>query len=298
MLICDTFIEKNTMKEKANQVTDSFPFRTACTNIQEYPCHMFPWHWHEDAEILYVTEGMLKVNVPGEQILLNEGDVIFIPSNILHSTDAVDNHPGVHKEYIFSPLFLSGSWNSVLTQKYILPLINNGLNYIIINNGDTNYHAMTAMLSQIYELAKDEPANFELSIHKLLWDVWMILIEKLNKKSYICKINSSTQKRLYLMLEYINTHYQDDITLDQIAQTAGISTRECNRSFKNSLHISTMDYLLEYRINMACTKLLTTSDSITEICYSCGFSSAAYFTKRFREKTGVTPTYYRKQFTY
>lgn len=295
MLIIDTVIEQTSLKESANQVTDAFPFRTACSDIRYYPCRQFPWHWHEDIELLYVTAGKLLVKLPDQQIILSEGDVIFIPSNILHATSTVDDFPGVHKEYIFSPLFLGGSWNSVLMQKYILPLINNDSNYLIVKQGDSQNARLQELLTEIQDLAKDEAENYEFLIHQLLEAAWMLLLGTAKQTAKPAPMNRSNQDRLYKMLEYIQNHYNEPITLEDIANTAQISTRECNRCFKNMIHVTTMDYLLEYRITQACTELTGSHTSITEIGYNCGFSSASYFTKRFREQTGMTPKEYRKK---
>ncbi|MDD6037601.1 MAG: AraC family transcriptional regulator [bacterium] len=297
MLITQTNIEKKSLRESSDSVSDRFPFRTACTNIQDYPCHSFPWHWHEEAELLYVVEGKLMVKIPENELILSKGDIIFLPSNTLHSTQAVDDYPGVHMEYIFLPLFIGGFWNSILMQKYVLPLVQHDSKYIFIQNGAANSLQLQTLLTNIFSLAKDEPAHYEFHIHHQLEAVWILLFDEANSQANAGLINHANQDRLYKMLEFIQNHYGEEISLDDIAGAASISTRECNRCFKNSLHTTTMEYLSEYRIKQACTLLIGSGYSITEIGQSCGFSSASYFAKRFREMTGVTPKEYRAQKT-
>lgn len=294
MLISNTTIEESSLRESSPLVTEDFPFRTDCTNIQEYPCQSFPWHWHEDVEILYIVKGKLCVKIPQRQFILCEGDIIFLPSNVLHSTEAVGNYDGIHKEYIFSPTFIGGNWNSVIMQKYVLPIIKSGIDHIIISPDYRDYTHLTALLDNIQNIARNEVDGFELKIHHNLEEVWMIIRNIALESTFPNSNTFYNQNRLYKMLEYIQKNYFDDVSLDDIASSAGVSPRECNRCFKNSLGTTTMDYLLDYRINQACKMLVETDLPITTVGQNCGFSSASYFTKRFKEVTGTTPKEYRK----
>jgi AraC-like DNA-binding protein len=58
--------------------------------------------------------------------------------------------------------------------------------------------------------------------------------------------------------------------------------------------MSPSEYLLNVKIEKAKKLLKYTDHAITEICYLCGFSSASYFTQAFKRKTGVSPSYYKK----
>lgn len=294
MLISNTTIEESSLKESSPFVTEDFHFRTDCTNIQEYPGQSFPWHWHEDLEILYVVKGKICVKIPQKHFILSEGEIIFLPSNILHSTEAVGSYDGIHKEYIFSPTFIGGNWSSAIMQKYVLPIIKGGIDHILITPDSKEYEKFTSLLNDIQSIAESEIDGFELWIHHHLEEAWMI-IRSIALESTVSSANTfQNQNRLYKMLEYIQKNYSDDVSLDDIAASAGISARECNRRFKNSLGTTTMNYLLNYRISHACRMLVETDLPITTIGQNCGFSSASYFAKRFKEITGTTPKEFRK----
>lgn len=96
------------------------------------------------------------------------------------------------------------------------------------------------------------------------------------------------------MMQFIHTNYGEKITLDDIASAAAISGRECLRTFNLCLHETPIEYLTNYRINMAKEMLKVTSKSITDIALEVGFSNAAYFTKVFKQVRGITPKEYRK----
>ena len=96
-------------------------------------------------------------------------------------------------------------------------------------------------------------------------------------------------------LAFIQAHYDEKLTLEDIAAAASVSKRECLRSFRAGIHRTPMEYLTDYRIDMAKKLLRTTDLPITQIALQTGWCSAAYFSKIFRESCGTTPFAYRKE---
>ena len=82
--------------------------------------------------------------------------------------------------------------------------------------------------------------------------------------------------------------------MEEIADAAAISIRECLRCFRMSVKQSPMEYLVAYRLRMAKKLLETTDMPVTEVALRCGFNSPSYFTKQFRENFGFTPKAVRK----
>jgi len=100
--------------------------------------------------------------------------------------------------------------------------------------------------------------------------------------------------RMKVMLQYIYAHYSEPVTLDDIAATAGISTRECARCFRRAINRPPVRFLIEYRAQMAAMMLIRTDNSISSIAEQCGFVSDSYFGKIFKEIYSCTPRDYRK----
>ena len=82
--------------------------------------------------------------------------------------------------------------------------------------------------------------------------------------------------------------------MQDIAASAGVSTRESARCFSRCIGVSPSEHLTQTRVRMAARELRETSSSIMEISEKCGFSSPGYFSKVFREITGQTPREYQK----
>ncbi|WP_373875032.1 helix-turn-helix transcriptional regulator [Ligilactobacillus pabuli] len=105
------------------------------------------------------------------------------------------------------------------------------------------------------------------------------MLQRLNQhcKSYCCGSIITTPNQLS----------------QQLAASANISVRECQRYFAKNLHTSPSKYIIHYRILTAARMLLESELSVTEISSRCGFNSPSYFTKTFKSTMNVTPLQFR-----
>lgn len=95
-------------------------------------------------------------------------------------------------------------------------------------------------------------------------------------------------------VSYIEDHYLEPVTLEEIADKSGISVRHLNRIFRAYYMTSPMAYLQRLRLDRACMLLKQTNLSITEISYECGYNDSNYLTRQFRKTYGMTPKAFRK----
>lgn len=98
--------------------------------------------------------------------------------------------------------------------------------------------------------------------------------------------------RTVMMLQYINSHYDQRITLEGAAQICGVSSSHFSRLFKKENGLCFQDYLTQKRIEQAKHRLLLPNADITTVALSVGFHDHSYFTRVFRRSTGLTPTDY------
>jgi len=95
-------------------------------------------------------------------------------------------------------------------------------------------------------------------------------------------------------IRYIDTHYQEDISLDMVAAKIGISPFYLSRLIKQIKGIAFVEYLTDVRIRKAKEIALETELPIAEIAFKCGYSNISYFYKVFKKATGETIGEYRK----
>ncbi len=103
-------------------------------------------------------------------------------------------------------------------------------------------------------------------------------------------------RELLPVVQHIEEHYAEPISMSAMAKLAGLSTTHFNRRFRQLLRMTPMQYLRTVRTQAARQLLTTTSRDLSEIAIKVGYTDQSHFTKRFREVTGMTPAAYRKRF--
>ena len=117
----------------------------------------------------------------------------------------------------------------------------------------------------------------------------MSIIEKYSTES-----ESQPKDFLSLGVDFINKHYSEPITLDDICSAAHVSKFYFSHRFKEQMGVSVMEYLVLTRLAAAKFLLRTTDSSVTDISYECGFSSTSYFCQSFKKAERISPIEYRK----
>ncbi len=103
-----------------------------------------------------------------------------------------------------------------------------------------------------------------------------------------------TPHQLRTVLEYIQAHLDENLSLELIAQVAGMSRYHFIRRFKQTMHESPYQYLIGQRIEQAKQLLLVSQLSISDIAIACGFANQSHLTKHFKQRVGITPHLFRK----
>lgn len=291
----NNIITNKNKKEIKQHGSFEFPITIYKTKISENILGYIDWHWHEELQFCIVTKGNINFNVDGDSIILSEGEGIFINSRQLHQAK---NYKGSDCSYIclaFHPDFISSFTGSIINIKYIQPYIDNSrINYCILKNDIKWQSVILNNIFKIYEEYNKKEMGFELQIFILLIEVWNILI-----KSYFVSFSNDKARNNSLhiknIISYICDHYMEKIELNDLAKEVNLSKSTCCREFKKYMSCTIFEYIINYRLVVSSDLLTTTNDSISDIAYQCGFGSTSYFIEKFKMKTGVSPSVYRKQ---
>lgn len=280
----------NNQMEEVEGLHNEYPYAYHHVDLQKTAV---PWHWHEALEINLVTSGKVKVYTTNQSQVFQTGEGFFTNSNILVSMENIQDC--ILDSHLFHPVFLSGHFKSVFETKYLNPVTQNrNLDIICLRDTDPVQKQVLRKLQQLSGLQSHPDTEFQ--TRNLLSEIWLLLLEVIrNTDSSSFQGGSKNQDRILTMIAFIQENYTQKLTLEDIADSAAVSTRECLRCFQSSIHQSPMDYLISYRIQVAKKMLETTDHSITEIALRCGFNSNSYFTKIFHRTYGKTPNAFRKE---
>ncbi len=106
----------------------------------------------------------------------------------------------------------------------------------------------------------------------------------------------ATRRECAAVKWYIDAHFKEKITLDALAEIAGVNKYYLAHSFKEEYGVSPIQYQAERRIDESRYLIRGTDLPIGRIVQMLGFSSPSYFAQMFRRAEGVSPSEYRDRF--
>jgi len=281
-------ITDESMMEIIPHGTPNFPFQYYYDDIHKYENQYIDWHWHSEFEFISVKKGRVLCTIGNTKIALREGDGLFINSGIIHGFEAPEE--GIIPNILFSPAFLAPE-GSLIYNRFLESLADSDISHMVLQPEAAWQREILLMLSEIYRLCDHQDIAWELDVQSLTGKIMAILSRHktgliTNKKTGITPIS---QARLKRMTQYIEQHYPEKITLQDIANSADISKSEALRCFKNGVQAAPFVYLNRYRLHIAKSLLTGTTRPITDIAESVGFDSVSYFDRMFKRKFGMTP---------
>lgn len=276
--------------------TYEFPVRISHERLSDYERRSFMWHWHTELEWTYVVDGEIRYQVNEHVHHLKKGQGLLCNSNMPHTGHPVDNRDCHYVSITFHPRLLEGFKNSFLKDKYMNRIVENpSIPCLALTSSESWQTSILEKLRKaeyLYHHPKEEE-DYDFQIYLLLMETWRIVCRHVHGTANE-QGATRNMERLKQILTYIHGHYQEKITLEDIAAQVNICSSECCRFFKKNMRESLFDYLLNYRIEQSLALLAKGNGNITEIAVQCGFSSSSYFSRVFRERMGYSPKEYQK----
>lgn len=283
-------------KEIKRHGSYEFPVLVSYERLSYFDTGEFPWHWHPEIELTLVMEGEIAYQVNDSLYHLREGEGLFCNTNVLHSGHG--EKPSGDCSYLsvtFHPRLLYGYSSSVMQRKY--------MNHILESPSLASIHfvpeeawksRVLAQIERIRILNGEHPATEELQIQIALLEIWKEIFEhvKIQERGYT--ENGRDTERIRRIMEYIQKHYAEKITLEDLADQIHLCRSESCRLFKRYMNESMFDYLLDYRVEKSLELLRQSGLDVTQVAGQVGFASPGYYSKIFKRKMGCTPMEYRK----
>lgn len=259
------------------------------------------WHWHDEVEFQYMQQGQAYITCDEYNFTASKGDIVFINQSVRHFITPAESEGFIANSIIVNPSFILGLDQLELENRYVVPITaNRSFGCLHIKCSDAVYPQFQSLLQQLIAVNEDHPAGYELLSKAYILQLWKLIYDQLPASAPTpAKISARTanqdaQRARQAML-YIQEHFMETVTLDDIAGSILVSKSECCRCFKRTIGLSPIEYLMKYRI-MESAKCMhrKTHESISEIAGSVGFNNTSYFNKIFKKVIGCTPTEYRQ----
>lgn len=251
----------------------------------------FAKHKHDVLEICIPIENNYKYIVNGKNFVISPGDILFIPPETLHEIEC--QNEGCRFIYLFSIGFLKEFYEySFLTDFFSEPKLINESTYP--NLYGKIYSAFMAINDQYFMYTN---MVLEMPIYAKLLEIFSLIASVHPQFSPIRTEDAKTKskyEKFRSLINHINSHYMDEITLEWAADYAGFSKYHFSRLFKDYTDVTFSDYLMHRRMQAARILLTDTSNTVTEIAFQTGFNNLTSFTRSFRNATGMTPSEFRQ----
>ena len=282
-------------KEPVRHGESMFPLKRYITILSDLVPVVTP-HWHEEAELTLITEGHCTYHVHLDTFEAEVGDLLFIPPAELHSCKTDPSVTGIRlvsSTFVFHTDYLGAELTDICSVKYIRPIFNHSIVLpYIIKKGHPVYQQILDIFYEMETVYEKKEPGYEIKLKALLFYTVALLFPFKQKENNRPQLENEHINKLKIILEYIDIHYAEKLTIGQLAQMCFFSEYHFMRFFKKYIGVSCLEYIKNLRLEKAAAQLTQGELSVLDVSMSCGFSNLSYFYREFRKKYGMTPKKY------
>ena len=257
------------------------------------------WHFHPEYQLFLVLEGRGTRFVGDTMKPFREYDLVFTGPNLPHlwrndkeyfdKSQPLNTHGIViyfSADFIGEGLLEKEEFEAL---KHLLQASVRGLEIM----GDTN-RLIRPMMKRLLSLKGLQ------SIIHLLKILQLMAVSKdchpIVQAGYTNLNKASEEDRMSLVHDYVMDHFKEGIRLEDVSTLTNMTVSSFSRYFKSRMNKSFSDFLSDVRISHACKLLHEEAINISEVCYESGFNTLSNFNRQFKDRMGVTPSIYKKDF--
>lgn len=233
-----------------------------------------------DYQLLYVSSGKTHFFFGDEEKEVTAGNMIlFQPRQEQRYEYFAVDRPEVYWVHF------TGSEVKNILKHYDVPM-----------DGNVFYCGTTSTFAYLFKEMINEFQTCRTGYQELL-EMYLrqiFLLVQRNRQEQKPTVSSYLQEEMDYARKYFNEHYNEDISIEEYAQSRGMSVSWFLRNFKQVTMKSPMQYILSMRIDNAVSLLETTDYTVTEISTIVGYENPLYFSRIFKKQKGVSPSDYRK----
>lgn len=248
-------------------------------------------HYHSAIELIYVHSGKLACRIGASFLSLSAYDTLLINKNVVHNIEHSDC--GAEFSYI-----------QIEMDRQLVSPEKDNMYYIrqfIDKSSPAQYYISheNTELSDIFKNIFHEFHSNEAYTTLYLQAYILQLTAFMHRYKLIKKFDSHFLKQLESIkpvIQFIDTHFTDKIYIADVASTINFNKFQLCKRFKVLTGGTVVEYINFIRLHHAAGLLLNSGRTITEIAYSCGFSSVQYFNKIFKQNFGCSPKKFKTSF--
>ncbi len=274
-------------------IKSEFPVKIRRTEYYE-PGPVLKIHWHEEFMIFYIEKGEALIHCNSQPFPVGAGDLIVINSNEVHYLENLCSHL-VEYYLLINFSFLLSRQEDLCQTKYIAPLLQQHFRFQNQIKNDNEFLSLVLELIREYE---QQDSGYELLIKAGIYRILVLLMRRyLTVVSYKKgdEHRNNTMDQLRPVLQYVDQHYAQKLTLTELAAMANMNRHYFCRLFKSITGKPPIEYINHLRLNEAMKLLGRGHLNISEIALAVGFNDSNYFSRLFKKYKNCPPTHIQKR---
>ena len=251
-------------------------------------------HFHEEYEILFITDGMIEITVNNKAIIAQKGDIIFLNTYESHYTKVLKTP---YKRYVL--MLAPAVLEKKITDLNLLGVFKKRTSDFQFCLRFNDQNIIKTFVEMIIKEVQNKQDEYSEQIQVMLIEHLLILaLRKQNSDmTYSSEDDINVVRLIFKVQSFLDEHYSENLRINEISQKFHISVPYFSSCFKHYIGQIPKKYLMQLRLNAASHKLKHTSETIIDIAYSVGFADVNNFIRRFKETFKVTPSQFRKMYT-
>ena len=273
-------------RENRQRGTADFPLEYHHVS-PSHPQYNMALHWHVEFEFIRILKGSFKIIIDDQTFFVPAGSFIFIPAGALHEGIPYDCE---YECIVFDMNMLMNKNDSCC--KLIRKITDHEVEIQYVHYG--SYSDLHQIVWTLFDAMSSKKNGYQMTVLGALYQIiGLIFSEKFYNPAPEQPPRSHRKiVQLKQALEFIESSYNKQISLQEMADSVNMSSKYFCRFFQEMTHRTPVDYLNYYRIERASYDLLTTGQSINEVAFNSGFNDLSYFIKTFKKYKGTTPKQY------
>ncbi|MCR5671953.1 MAG: AraC family transcriptional regulator [Butyrivibrio sp.] len=255
----------------------------------------YPQHWHNEVELVMPITGAVEIQFHNDSSVVKRcgpGDIMLIAPGTLH--EYLETKEGGEKLIL---LFDIGGYSQVSS---LVPLLKTLPPYVRVRKEKHPEEAerLKGYFYEIQRLYGESDEFLQISVYSLV-TLMLAQIGSMHLTEGAVSADpedtvTGNVERLVAVTNYIDSHCNEEISVDSLAEMAGFSKYHFERLFKSAMGISCYRYITKRRMMMAKQLLGNSSLSVMEVAMQSGFFSLSTFNRVFKDSNGCSPTEFRK----